>query len=240
MARRLETINDSRIVYDPSLVDKIEDVKFDQDSWPEAPTAPGYSGGRGKTLFIGDDRNKWVLRHYYRGGFTGNWLKDTFLWVGEARTRPLLEWRLLERMVELNLPVPRPVAGRYVRHGPLYTADLITVLIPDVVPLSTRRAADSLDAELWSRGGELIARFHAANVYHADLTAHNIQINSHDELFLLDFDRGRIMLGQGAWSERNLNRLHRSLSKISSDSSCEFSDRDWNSLLEGYRKILRP
>jgi 3-deoxy-D-manno-octulosonic acid kinase len=87
--------------------------------------------------------------------------------------------------------------------------------------------------------GELVARFHAANVYHADLTAHNIQINSHDELFLLDFDRGRIMSGQGAWSERNLNRLHRSFSKISSDSSCEFSDREWNSLLEGYRKILR-
>ena len=238
MARRVETIDDSRIIYDPSLVTRIDDIKFDQDAWPEAPTAPGYSGGRGKTLFIGDDCNEWVLRHYYRGGFTGNWLKDTFLWLGEVRTRPFLEWRLLEAMVELSLPVPRPVAGRYVRHGPLYTADIITVLIPDVVPLSTRWAAGPLDAKLWSRVGELVARFHAANVYHADLTAHNIQINSREELFLLDFDRGRIMPARGSWSQRNLDRLQRSLRKISGDGSCEFSDRDWNWVLSGYQQKI--
>ena len=238
MARRVETIDDSRIIYDPSLATRIDDIKFDQDAWPEAPTAPGYSGGRGKTLFIGDDCNEWVLRHYYRGGFTGNWLKDTFLWLGEVRTRPFLEWRLLEAMVELSLPVPRPVAGRYVRHGPLYTADIITGLIPDVVPLSTRWAAGPLDAKLWSRVGELVARFHAANVYHADLTAHNIQINSREELFLLDFDRGRIMPARGSWSQRNLDRLQRSLRKISGDGSCEFSDRDWNWVLSGYQQKI--
>ena len=238
MARRVESIDDSRIVYDPSLVANIHDVEFDQGAWPEAPTAPGYSGGRGKTLFIGDDRNKWVLRHYYRGGFTGNWLKDTFLWLGETRTRPFLEWRLLERLVALSLPVPHPVAGRYVRHGPFYTADLITVLIPNVVPLSTRWAAGPLDAELWGRVGELVARFHAANVYHADLTAHNIQINSREELFLLDFDRGRIRSARGSWRARNLDRLQRSLRKISRDGSCEYSDREWHWVLAGYQKKI--
>jgi 3-deoxy-D-manno-octulosonic acid kinase len=239
VTRRFESIDDSRIVYDPSLVADIRDVEFDQGAWPEAATAPGYSGGRGKTLFIGDDRNRWVLRHYYRGGITGYWLKDTFLWLGEARTRPFLEWRLLERMVELNLPVPRPVAGRYVRRGPLYTADLITVLIPDVVPLSTRWAAGPLDDELWGGVGKLVAQFHSANIYHADLTAHNIQINSQDELFLLDFDRGRMMSRRGSWRKRNLDRLQRSLRKISRDGSCEFSDREWNWVLTGYEKQMK-
>jgi 3-deoxy-D-manno-octulosonic acid kinase len=130
------------------------------------------------------------------------------------------------------------VAGRYIRHGPLYRADLITVLIPDVVPLSTRWATNPLDAELWSRVGELVARFHAANVYHADLTAHNIQINSREELFLLDFDRGRIMPARGSWSRRNLGRLQRSLRKISGDGSCEFSDREWNWVLSGYQQKI--
>jgi 3-deoxy-D-manno-octulosonic acid kinase len=238
VARLIESIDDSRIVYDPSLVDKIENVAFDQDAWSDAPTAPGYSGGRGKTLFIGDEQNPWVLRHYYRGGFTGNWLNDAFVWLGEARTRPFVEWLLLQRLIELQLPVPRPVAGRYVRRGPLYTADLITVLIPDVVPLSTRWGEGSLDAQLWRRVGSLVAQFHAANVYHADLTAHNIQINSREDLFLLDFDRGRIMRRRGSWSERNLNRLHRSLRKISRENSYDFSDREWNWLLAGYREKL--
>jgi 3-deoxy-D-manno-octulosonic acid kinase len=239
VTRRFESIDDSRIVYDPSLVADIRDVEFDQGAWPEAATAPGYSGGRGKTLFIGDDRNRWVLRHYYRGGITGYWLKDTFLWLGEARTRPFLEWRLLERMVELNLPVPRPVTGRYVRRGPLYTADLITVLIPDVVPLSTRWAAGPLDDELWGGVGKLVAQFHSANIYHADLTAHNIQINSKDELFLLDFDRGRVMPRRGLWRKKNLDRLQRSLRKISRDGSCDFSDREWNWVLTGYEKQMK-
>jgi 3-deoxy-D-manno-octulosonic acid kinase len=239
VTRRVGTIDHSRIVYDPSLVDNFEEIEFDQDAWSDAPVAPGYSGGRGKTLFIGDEQNPWVLRHYYRGGFTGTWLNDAFVWIGEARTRPFIEWLLLERLVELGLPVPRPVAGRYVRRGWLYTADLITVLIPDVVPLSTRWAAGPLDAELWRRVGRLVARFHVANVYHADLTAHNIQIDSQDELFLLDFDRGRIMSRRGSWSERNLNRLHRSLTKISGDGSLDFSDEEWGWLLSGYRNVLR-
>jgi 3-deoxy-D-manno-octulosonic acid kinase len=237
VTRRVETIDDSRIVYDPSLIDKIDEVEFEQDAWADAPTAPGYSGGRGKTLFIGDERNRWVLRHYYRGGLTGNFLKDTFLWLGEARTRPFEEWLLLEHMVESGLPVPRPVAGRYVRRGFFYTADLITVLIPDVEPLSTRWAAGPLDDEVWRSVGQLVARFHAANIYHADLTAHNIQINGQDELFLLDFDRGRVMAGKGPWSQRNLDRLQRSLRKISSEDPCEFSDREWQRVLAGYREI---
>jgi 3-deoxy-D-manno-octulosonic acid kinase len=236
VARLTRTVGDSRMVYDPSLVDQVEESLFDQSAWPDAPTAPGYSGGRGKTLFIGDDQNDWVLRHYYRGGLTGRWLKDTFLWLGESRTRPFEEWTLLQQLVDLDLPVPKPVAGRYVKRGPLYTADLVTVLIPDVVPLSTRWADGPLEPDLWRRVGELVGRFHRNNVYHADLTAHNIQIDSGGGLFLLDFDRGRMMPGSGRWSRQNVNRLHRSLRKISQDEGYAFSDREWNRLIDGYRK----
>lgn len=238
VVRRIETVGDSRIVYDPSLVNQIHEALFDRDTWPDAPVAPGYSGGRGKTLFIGSEQNEWVLRHYHRGGLTGRWLNDSFLWLGEARARPFEEWSLLERLVNLNLPVPRPVAGRFVRHGPVYTADLITVRIPDVVPLSTRWAAGPLELVLWRRVGELIAQFHRNAVYHADLTAHNIQINDREELFLLDFDRGRVMPRAGPWSQRNLDRLQRSLRKISREAGPAFSDREWGSLLAGYRGAI--
>ena len=126
------------------------------------------------------------------------------------------------------------MAARYVRRGLLYRADLITVRIPDVVPLSTRLARGCAGDAVWRRVGECVGRFHAARVFHADLTAHNLQINGSDEIFLLDFDRGRIMPGAGAWQRRNLERLHRSLTKISSDGGIRFGEAEWSAVLEGY------
>jgi 3-deoxy-D-manno-octulosonic acid kinase len=239
VARRFVKIRGSRIVYDPDLVNQVDEAMFDQKAWPDAPAAPGYSGGRGKTLYIGSGDDEWVLRHYHRGGMAGRWLDDTFFWFGDSRTRPFAEWILLDRLVTMNLPVPRPVAGRFLQHGPFYTADLITKLIPDVEPLSTRWAAGPLAPSLWRRIGELIGRFHARRVFHADLTAHNIQINSSDELFLLDFDRGRIMPRVGGWAEKNLSRFHRSLQKISKNDECELSESDWDMVMTGYRSVVR-
>jgi 3-deoxy-D-manno-octulosonic acid kinase len=145
---------------------------------------------------------------------------------------------LLKRLVEMQLPVPNPVAGRFVRRGAIYTADLITVRIPGAVPFSHRWAAGALEPGAWHRVGELVGRFHGHRVFHADLNAHNIQIDDEDDLFLLDFDRGRIMPGAGAWTERNLDRLQRSLHKIGRSSGRELRDQDWNHLLRGYRLAL--
>jgi len=219
------------------LASHIQEAWFDPTAWPHASIVPGYSGGRGMTLFIETDQGEWALRHYYRGGLVGRALNDTFLWLGETRTRPFSEWLLLEHLVTLGLPVPRPVAGRFVRRGPVYTADLITVRIPDVVPLSSRWVDGPLEPGIWRSVGELVGRFHCRAVYHADLSAHNIQIGPRTDLYLLDFDRGRIMAGPGGWTQRNLDRLRRSLRKISRSDSLAFSDQEWNWLLAGYRQV---
>ena len=91
---------------------------------------------------------------------------------------------------------------------------------------------------MWEHVGECIARFHAAGVRHADLTAHNLQIDGDDRIFLLDFDRGRFESGPGPWRERNLARLHRSLTKISNAGAVSFAPAAWTALLEGYRRLL--
>ncbi|MDJ0927044.1 MAG: 3-deoxy-D-manno-octulosonic acid kinase [Gammaproteobacteria bacterium] len=234
MARRIETIGKSVIVYDDSLVSHIEERLFEPDSWPDAGQAPGYAGGRGSTLFIEHGGQHWVLRHYHRGGLMSRWLDDQFPRFGVARSRPFREWDLLARLTKLNLPSPRPVAGRIVMRGLIYSADLITVRIPDVEPLSTRLARGPLNQAGWRRIGELVARFHAARVFHADLTAHNIQIDSAGHMYLVDFDRGRLMPGPGAWTQNNINRLLRSLRKVSQDGSIVFTDAEWQWLLAGY------
>jgi 3-deoxy-D-manno-octulosonic acid kinase len=71
-------------------------------------------------------------------------------------------------------------------------------------------------------------------VFHADLNAHNLQIDGLNRIFLLDFDRGRIRTDRSNWREANLARLHRSLAKISQDNSVHFTPREWRWLLDGY------
>lgn len=236
MARRIARQDGSGILYEDALLSHADPALFEASTWPGAPVAPGYSGGRGATLFIEREGQCWVLRHFHRGGTIGRLIDDRFLWLGEERTRCFREWRLLAHLQELGLPAPRPVAARYRRHGLTYTADLLTALIPDVEPFSTRLARGPVTRDVWAAVGRCITGFHRAGVFHADLTAHNLQIDSADRIFLLDFDRGRVRRDDGHWRQANLARLHRSLTKISQGGGPEFTPREWRWLVDGYEK----
>lgn len=228
------------ILYEDTVLRQPEPALFAATSWPTAPVAPGDAGGRGATRFIEHAGQQWVLRHYYRGGAIGRILDDGFLWLGESRTRCFREWQLLAHLQGLGLPAPAPVAAHY-RRSPLgyYTADLITARIPDVESLSRRLERAPLPAAVWAAVGRCIAIFHQAGIYHADLNAHNVQIDTSDRIFLLDFDRGRVRQDRRHWRAANLARLHRSLAKISTpkpdvSAAITFSDREWRWLLAGY------
>ncbi len=237
MPRRIARQDGNGILYEDALLSHADPALFEPSTWSGAPVAPGYSGGRGATLFVEQGRQRWVLRHYHRGGTIGRVLDDQFLWLGEGRTRCFREWDLLAYLQDLGLPAPRPVGARYHRRGLTYTADLLTVLIPDVEPFSTRLGRGPAAPDIWGAVGRCISDFHRAAIFHADLTAHNLQIDSADRIFLLDFDRGLVMRnGGGGWRQANLARLHRSLTKISDDGSVEFTPREWRWLLDGYEK----
>jgi 3-deoxy-D-manno-octulosonic acid kinase len=94
-------------------------------------------------------------------------------------------------------------------------------------------------AARYCRSGPELHRFHQAGVNHADLNAYNLQIGEDDRMFLLDFDRGKIM-SAGQWKQKNIARLHRSLRKIKeADNSIHYTEADWNQLLEGYFSASR-
>ena len=238
MARQTTECGQSVIVYDDALISHIDSSLFDPVRWSESVSVDGLGSGRGKVLFIEYEDRQWVLRHYCRGGLVRRLSTDKFLWTGLLGTRPFREWSLLEHMYRSALPVPQPVAARVERCGAVYAADLITVRIPDVTTLSDRLSGAPLNPEAWRSVGELIARFHAAGICHADLNAHNIQIDSQNRLYLLDFDRGRIMDAPGGWMQRNLDRLHRSLTKLYAQGDIRFSDIDWTNLIDGYHLAL--
>ncbi len=229
------------ILYDPAIVNQISAASFTPRGWAVSSQVEGAlkSGGRGRTLVVGDGESEFVLRHYFRGGLPGRFLRDAYLWNGEDRTRSFMEWRLLVKLCELGLPVPQPAAASYSRRGLVYRADLLTVRIPGIRSLADRIASAPLPASAWQRIGRGIAGFHAKGVNHADLNAYNVQLDDEGKLWLLDFDRGRIM-PPGVWQQKNLARLNRSLRKIrAARPDVAFSQGDWRLLVDAYFRESR-
>jgi 3-deoxy-D-manno-octulosonic acid kinase len=229
------------ILYDKSIINQISEQRFTANGWLHSEVLTGSlgSGGRGNTLFVGNVPRQFVLRHFNRGGLMGKLNRDKYFWTGEEKTRSFAEWRILAKMAEFDLRVPRPAAARYRRVGTFYTADIITVRIPDVRPLSEVIAEAPQDKEFWMRLGAAIHHFHEVGVYHADMNAYNLQIDDEGELWMLDFDRGELRQ-PGPWQQQTLNRLHRSLEKIRSlDPKIHFRRPQWEALLEGYFSASR-
>jgi len=211
---------------------------FTAAHWPDVRLSGAEQGGRASVLFVCHEQNKWVIRHYYRGGLVGRLLTDQYLWSGAHRSRSLREWELLSLMQQQALPAPVPVAAHCDRRGAWYTADLITEAIPDVRSFADLLMAGDADTVSWRAVGECIARFHEAGYFHADLNAYNIQVNSSGEVFLLDWDRGRKMK-PGSWGRKNLQRLQRSLRKIAQREAITLEQTGWQALLSGYQQQAR-
>jgi len=222
------------ILYDPSRLDHPRESDFEPAALAADGRILGTATGRGSAWIISarGHAGGWVLRHYRRGGLVARLLEDRYLWCGARATRAFRELRLLAELESLSLPAVRPVAARYVRHGALYRADLLTVAVPGVTTLAARLAT-GLDAGGWHAVGATIRAFHDAGICHADLNAHNILIGAQGEVTLLDFDRGR-RRGPGAWQRANLARLERSLGKLSAGAPDGFPAGQWRSLLAGY------
>jgi 3-deoxy-D-manno-octulosonic acid kinase len=217
-------------------VGKPGDAIFTAEYWSARHAVTARAGGRGGVLFINDDHRRWVLRHYRRGGFIGKFISDWYFWRSAESTRAFREWRLLHELRAKAFPVPVPVATRYVRSGLGYRADLITEALPPGRTLAQVIVGTTLVDEGWRKVGAAIARLHRAGVHHADLNAHNILLGESMQVFVLDFDRGRIR-PRGSWEQAVLSRLQRSLTKIASQSpNARFGEREWTTLMDGYDK----
>lgn len=228
------------ILFDAALAAQADEAWFDPASWETRGLLEGHGGGRGRVAFVRAPFGACALRHYHRGGMVARVLGDRYLWTGMESTRSFAEFRLLAALRERGLPVPAPVAARYRRRGVHYTADLLTRRIEASQTLTQRLREGHADAGLLQRVGALVARFHAAGVYHADLNAHNVLVAA-DGLYLIDFDRGELRAPARGWQRANLARLRRSFLKVLGGT--EHEDRDgpeafertlWAPLMQGY------
>jgi 3-deoxy-D-manno-octulosonic acid kinase len=227
------------MLYDASRVSNFSEAWFDPNWWQERDAVEGSALGRGSTWFVRGERGAYALRHYHRGGLVAKFVRDRYLWTGESETRPFAEWGLTYHMRRAGLPVPVPIAARYLRAGYSYTGDLITIRLANAFPLAQLLGTAALSLETWIAIGRCVGRFHELGICHADLNAHNVLLTEEGRVFVVDFDRGALR-NPGLWQDGNLVRLRRSLEKITELLPPDrFTEQDWHSLLDGYYQVKR-
>jgi len=194
--------------------------------------------GRGTVVMFRYGDLELVRRHYQRGGLVRHISRDIYIGNTLAHTRMWQEFHLLRELCELGLPVPQPVAARCTRIAPFFhRGDLITRRIPASRTLAEHLRKRPLSETLWRQLGKVLADFHRAGVYHADLNANNILLDAQDHFYLLDFDKGERRAPDPSWQQANLQRLQRSLLKSKGlHPVFHFSGSDWSALHAGYRE----
>ena len=86
------------ILYDASRLRKPGAEVFDVEHWRAQGSLQEIAGGRASIAVVNTGAERWVLRHYRRGGFVARLSRDRYLWLGESRTRSFAEWRLLAEL----------------------------------------------------------------------------------------------------------------------------------------------
>lgn len=193
--------------------------------------------GRGTAVMFRHQQLDLVLRHYQRGGMVRFFNRDLYPFFHLNRTRMWREFELLLELQRLNLPAPVAVAARCekILFG-LCRGDLITQTIPSARTLAQTLLTQPITENQWRDLGTLLARFHCAGVYHADLNANNILLDTSGDFYLLDFDRGELRTPHTDWQTANLSRLLRSLRKLQRrHPQFYFQEQSWTALLSAYQ-----
>lgn len=217
---------------------------FDERTLESRKLLDGHAqAGRGNTFFFDWAGRSLVLRHYRRGGLVRHISTDKYFYMGIERTRALREFEVLRRLQFLNLPASRAFACRIQRQGLLYSASLITYRLSGMT-LAERLNAGVIDDAVWMLAGSAVARFHQAGLCHADLNAHNIIIDENGTVSLIDFDRARFRSvprkpATSGWALGNVQRLQRSLLKITQKTSRQDNATNTASVLHGFRVLHR-
>ncbi len=225
------------IRFDADVLSPMEPKLFDADWLRENGFWDGGSQGRNQAHFFHYAGRDMVLRHFHRGGLVGRVNRDLYLRVPAAKSRSMREFDLLREMHGEGLPVPIPVAARYVPVGPFYRADIITQRIPNAAPLQDVLGERALSVQIWRAIGAQIRTLHDHGVFHSDLNCRNILIDGQDRVWFIDFDKCE-KREPGPWRQANLERLHRSLTKTADGAGAvHWRKEDWDDLLAGYAEV---
>ncbi len=219
--------------YDSECFTEASPELFTATYWQDLNAINGQESGRGTTWFVQHQSHSLVLRHYLRGGMMSKVSRDHYLFTSWQNCRSITEFNILNQLSQLHFPVPKPAAAQVIKKGLYYQADLLTHRIPkaqDLVQVLKQAQCKDFYCSL----GALIAKFHDAGVYHADLNIQNILQDEQGLFWLIDFDRAKLLKPKQAWHSNNLKRLKRSFEKEVERHNIHWSHQDWAHLVSGY------
>lgn len=237
---RVHRSGNAYFLYDAALIENAADTAlFDHvdDRLQENQLTHDTAIGRGSAVYFKYNNLSLVCKHYQRGGLVAKFLHDQYFGIKPEGSRAFREWRLLDQMQGLGLPVPVPVVARALKNGLLYKADMIMKEIEGAQTLADMCLKSGASDEVWRNVGRCIKRFHDNDVYHADLNARNILVTEDNGVYLIDFDKGCFRALSNSWKASNLCRLNRSLKKFKAlNDVFHYTLGNWNLLLDGYNK----
>ncbi|MBI5504921.1 MAG: phosphotransferase [Deltaproteobacteria bacterium] len=193
--------------------------------------------GRGGSLRVVLRGGKVVyVRRYLRGGAMRHLVRDLYL---IRPPRPIRELMATEQARAAGCRVPIVHAVAIEETGPFYRGWIVTSAIE-----AARSFIDALgDADearrrtLLLAAGTAIRDLHAAGVYHVDLNGHNLLVDGHDRVAVIDFDRAVLAPPHNhRLGERGRDRLWRSLTKLAAQRGLELPDEDKRWIERGYER----
>ena len=227
-------LDGSVIRFDTSIVASVDAGLFDVTHLRAQGVWRDSTQGRSQAHFFEYAGREMVLRHFHRGGLIGRVNRDLYLRTHLENSRPMREFDLLAQMHGEGLPVPLPVAARFVPRGLFYSADIITQRIPDAVPLQEVLQQRALSELTWADIGLAVRNLHDHGVFHSDLNCRNILLDARERTWFIDFDKCD-KRPAGAWMQGTLDRLNRSLRKSAAGAPAfHWADTDWHAFMAGY------
>ena len=134
-----------------------------------------------------------VVKPYHRGGFMQHLTGRHHLKFGPTRCQQ--EYELLLAVRQLGINAPEPVAFAY-RGRLVYLGWLITRSIPQPKSLVHLANTDRARAQrVMPSVIEQITKLIEHRIWHIDLHPGNIIVDKDDRVFIIDFDRGRMVSG---------------------------------------------
>lgn len=222
-------------LYDEECFSEIHQDLFKAKHWQELDAVNGQETGRGTTWFIQQGPHSLVLRHYLRGGMMAKLSKDRYLFRHLESCRSISEFKILNKLHQQGFPVPKPAAAQVFKSGIYYQADILIHRIPNAQDL-VQILKQAQDNNFYIKLGKLIAHFHKAGVYHADLNIQNILQDDSGNFWLIDFDRAKLLPPKDTWQVNTLNRLKRSFEKELGRHHIKWQAKDWQTFLSAYKE----
>jgi 3-deoxy-D-manno-octulosonic acid kinase len=153
-----------------------------------------------------------VIKYYRRGGVIGYLIKKWYLKFGKTRCQ--MEYELLQKVRNLGINAPDPVAFAY-RGRRFYQCWLVTREIQDHQTLVQLSRSNQEQARMAMKAViKQVSMLIKNKILHADLHPGNVIVDHKNQVYLLDFDKGGIFRGdKNALTTRYLRRWNRAIQK---------------------------